>query len=316
MRSIARPAYLGRAEDLENLSLDQVRSDRPRRSASTPRQSDRWRQHRRRQKSALRALRWFRHRPAGSADQASPPDGPRPRTGRRTAAWFATAFASTRSKTHAAICPPPLSACVPSRHRWPRPASGGRRARRPYRRDRQLDAGAPERQRSPVRAHFGDHAHAGEDYCNDWPRPSSRPTWRFRLRSPVEVNTRSPRPLKPASVSRRRLPHRRAGKSAVPRVIRAGHGECPKPSPSTTPAAMAMTFFIAPPISTPGTSSLTSGAPDPETIPARRPPPPRDSKPTRAPSAAPAQPHAAKLGPESTTTGCSDASSASTVDMR
>ena len=35
------------------------------------------------------------------------------------------------------------------------------------------------------------------------PFASSRPTRRFRLRSPVQVSTRSPRPLKPASVSRR-----------------------------------------------------------------------------------------------------------------
>ena len=36
----------------------------------------------------------------------------------------------------------------------------------------------------------------------DRPRPSSMPTRRLRLRSPVQVSTRSPRPLRPASVSR------------------------------------------------------------------------------------------------------------------
>ena len=33
------------------------------------------------------------------------------------------------------------------------------------------------------------------------PRPSSMPTWRLRLRCPVQVSTRSPSPLRPASVS-------------------------------------------------------------------------------------------------------------------
>ena len=180
-----------------------TRSRRCRGDRRTPRQSDRWRQHRRRQKSApLRALRWFRHRPAGSADQASPPDGPRPRTGRRTAAWFATAIASTIDRK-----PMRLSVRLRSLLASHQDIDGlGRRAaavEHGGHYDRQLDAWrAPSASAAPCAHPFGDHAHAGEDSCNDWPRPSSRPTWRFRLRSPVEVNTRSPRPLKPASVSR------------------------------------------------------------------------------------------------------------------
>ena len=44
--------------------------------------------------------------------------------------------------------------------------------------------------------------------------------------------------------------------SARPRVSRAARLLCPSPSPSQTPAAMAMTFFSAPPSSTPSTSVL------------------------------------------------------------
>ena len=89
------------------------------------------------------------------------------------------------------------------------------------------------------------------------PRPSSRPTCQFRLRPPVHVSTRSPRPLRPARVSRR-PPRAHANReiSARPRVMRAARALGPSPRPSTTPAAMAITFFIAPPTSTPMTSSL------------------------------------------------------------
>ena len=58
------------------------------------------------------------------------------------------------------------------------------------------------------------------------------PTWRLRLRSPVQVSTRSPRPLSPASVSRR-PPSAHASReiSARPRVISAAMRVVPEAEP-------------------------------------------------------------------------------------
>ena len=151
------------------------------------------------------------------------------------------------------------------------------------------------------------------------PRASSIPTWRFRLSVPVQVTTRSPRPLKPASVSRRPpAAHASRVTSARPRVISAARAFWPRPRPSATPDAMAMTFFIAPPISTPITSSL----------PYRRRYGLRNSAWTSSVAGASADAAStavgsccatsiAKLGPDSTTTGRpAPASSATTSDMR
>ena len=89
------------------------------------------------------------------------------------------------------------------------------------------------------------------------PLPSSRPTLRLRLSPPVQVNTRSPRPLKPARVSRRPpSAHAKRVISARPLVIKPARALFPRPSDSTTPAAIAMTFLSAPPSSTPMTSLL------------------------------------------------------------
>src|SRR5436309_10688410 len=87
------------------------------------------------------------------------------------------------------------------------------------------------------------------------PRPSRIPTMRFRLRSLVQVNTRSPMPERPERVWGS-APIRTARRvtSASPRVINAARALYPHPSPSLTPAAMAITFFTAPPTSTPTTS--------------------------------------------------------------
>src|SRR6266566_3314969 len=87
--------------------------------------------------------------------------------------------------------------------------------------------------------------------------PSSTPTERFRLSPPVAVSTRSPRPARPASVSR--LPPRATARRVIserPRVITAAIVFAPKPRPAQTPAARAITFFTAPPSSTPTISSL------------------------------------------------------------
>ena len=89
------------------------------------------------------------------------------------------------------------------------------------------------------------------------PRPSSTPTLRLRDSPPVQVSTRSPKPASPAIVSRR--PPQAIAKrviSARPRVISAAIELCPSPSPSHTPAAIAIIFFSAPPSSTPTTSSF------------------------------------------------------------
>ena len=89
------------------------------------------------------------------------------------------------------------------------------------------------------------------------PRPSSTPTARFRLSAPLQVRTRSPMPASPAKVSRC-PPKAQTSRviSARPRVSNAATVFAPKPSPSQTPAAMAITFFSAPANSTPITSSL------------------------------------------------------------
>ena len=79
---------------------------------------------------------------------------------------------------------------------------------------------------------------------------------RLRDSSPVHVSTRSPIPERPAKVSgRRRAPTPTRMISASPRVMRAAIEFWAKPSPYDMPAAMAITFFSAPPISTECTSS-------------------------------------------------------------
>ncbi len=106
--------------------------------------------------------------------------------------------------------------------------------------------------------------------------------------------------------------------SARPRVTSAAWALGPSPMPSTTPAAMAITFFNAPPISTPTTSSL----------PYTRRKRPRNSSCTsatvRASAAAtttavgmPLATSDAKLGPDRTATGhASPTASPSSCDMR
>src|SRR5690606_33978618 len=89
------------------------------------------------------------------------------------------------------------------------------------------------------------------------PAASASPTRRLRDRSPVQVRTRAPTPARPRKVSRlapSASPRRAI--SARPRVIRAARALNPSSRPSQIPAAMAITFFIAPPISTPTRSSL------------------------------------------------------------
>ena len=83
------------------------------------------------------------------------------------------------------------------------------------------------------------------------------PTLRLRLKSPVQVSTRSPKPARPARVELRPpIATARRVISAKPRVISAAVALCPRPIPSNTPAPMATTFLIEPPISTPIVSRL------------------------------------------------------------
>ena len=89
------------------------------------------------------------------------------------------------------------------------------------------------------------------------PRPSSKPTYRFRLFSLVHVATRSPIPARPAKViglPPSATPSRAS--SASPRVMSAARVLSPKPSPAAAPTASAMTFFSAPAISQPTTSGF------------------------------------------------------------
>ena len=85
----------------------------------------------------------------------------------------------------------------------------------------------------------------------------SSPAWRLRPWRLQQVTIRSPIPARP-----RRSPARapqaspRRAISARPRAIRAALALSPRPSPSTPPAASAITFFAAAQSSTPVGSSL------------------------------------------------------------
>mmetsp|Transcript_173169 Transcript_173169/g.555338 ORF Transcript_173169/g.555338 Transcript_173169/m.555338 type:complete len:227 (+) Transcript_173169:324-1004(+) len=83
------------------------------------------------------------------------------------------------------------------------------------------------------------------------------PRVRFRDRVPKQVSKMSPMPANPASVSGF-APMAVASQriSAVPWQISADMAFMPKPRPSHIPAAIASTFFNAPAISTPTTSSV------------------------------------------------------------
>ena len=82
------------------------------------------------------------------------------------------------------------------------------------------------------------------------------PSEKLRELADEQVSTRSPRPLRPASVSRF-APCARPKRviSAKPRPISAARAFWPSPLPSTTPQAIASTFLTAPPISAPARSS-------------------------------------------------------------
>ena len=82
----------------------------------------------------------------------------------------------------------------------------GRRGRRPFARRLAAPCRAARRARARRRSsgRLLPPCACRQDVIQRRPFPSSSPTWRLRLRSPVHVNTRSPRPLSPASVSRRR----------------------------------------------------------------------------------------------------------------
>src|ERR1035441_2121803 len=74
---------------------------------------------------------------------------------------------------------------------------------------------------------------------------------------PAHASTRSPKPASPARVCGR-PPMATANRviSAKPRVISAAMALFPSPIPCNTPAPMATTFLIEPPISTPIGSEL------------------------------------------------------------
>ena len=91
------------------------------------------------------------------------------------------------------------------------------------------------------------------------PWPSRIPTCRLRESGPKHVPKVSPTPERPKTVdgsppiitTTRRI-------SEHPRVTSAAIAFVPRPSPSQRPAAIAMTFLIAPPTSTPITSGVYS----------------------------------------------------------
>ena len=158
---------------------------------------------------------------------------------------------------------------------------------------------------------FGDMAELGEDRRQAAGRARApSPTRRLRDRLPVQVSTRSPRPARPISVSRRppsaadSRPH-----SARPRVMSAARALSPKPSPSLAPAAIASTFFIAPPTSTPGeivTRVRAQGIAAQQRRDLARSARRRWSR-RPAPSASPARPPRRMSAPKPTPTGCGHA---------
>src|SRR3954447_16725631 len=89
------------------------------------------------------------------------------------------------------------------------------------------------------------------------PRPSAMPSERLRDCGLEQVRIRSPSPDRPDIVSLR-APQARPSRtnSLKPRVVRAASAEAPSCLPITMPAAIASTFFAAPPISTPRMSVL------------------------------------------------------------
>mmetsp|Transcript_21343 Transcript_21343/g.51392 ORF Transcript_21343/g.51392 Transcript_21343/m.51392 type:complete len:205 (+) Transcript_21343:201-815(+) len=86
-----------------------------------------------------------------------------------------------------------------------------------------------------------------------WPRRN--PSWRFRDNGPKHVPNVSPTPLSPISVTGEApMAFARACISRQPRVTSPAIAFVPIPNPSHIPAAIAITFLTAPPISTPATS--------------------------------------------------------------
>ena len=93
------------------------------------------------------------------------------------------------------------------------------------------------------------------------PSPIALPSEKLRLLVEEQVSTRSPRPDRPASVSRRPpIASPKRVISAKPRAISAARAFWPSPRPSATPQAIASTFLTAPPTSAPATSSVQIGA--------------------------------------------------------
>jgi hypothetical protein len=91
--------------------------------------------------------------------------------------------------------------------------------------------------------------------AGDTPPPIATPNEKLRDWRVEHVKMRSPRPDSPVSVSGRApnaLPNR--VNSAKPRVVSAAAALAPSLRPAAIPAAIASTFFAAPPISTPRTS--------------------------------------------------------------
>mmetsp|Transcript_7821 Transcript_7821/g.11174 ORF Transcript_7821/g.11174 Transcript_7821/m.11174 type:complete len:200 (-) Transcript_7821:484-1083(-) len=91
------------------------------------------------------------------------------------------------------------------------------------------------------------------------PCPSLYPNLRLRESGPKHVPKVSPTPLKPAIVlglAPKLIPNRLI--SAQPLVTNPESALVPRPNPSHIPAANAMTFLTAPPISTPMTSLVVN----------------------------------------------------------
>ncbi len=155
---------------------------------------------------------------------------------------------------------PPIrpGAAVPAARRSPRAASSVRPVMPPPPRR----SACPRRRRGPAKRALSSRPRSpravpARIVGKVSPRPNARPREKLRLAGPVQVSNKSPSPDNPITVSARppKATVRRAS-SARPRVISAARAFSPSPAPVTAPAAMAMTFFAAPPTCAPIGSSL------------------------------------------------------------
>ena len=229
-----RPAISTAAKTRADLLFTRSRRLSPLRDALLHRRDDALGRRRRRcrpRSAALRAPRASRRRSAASAAPARRRGGRSRRSGRRSAAWCGRGSRGCGRGPHPGIL---LKSDAESesadfrvdchRVQSPRAAAGASAPRPPCGRPSGRRARRPSARRSAARRRSARRARARHSSCctpsatifmparmsaSRRPRASSMPTCRLRLSVPVQVSTRSPRPLKPPASPagrRRRTP--------------------------------------------------------------------------------------------------------------